>query len=340
MAGVEGLIPDDFALEANAHRLSYPWAWYEEGTYAGSPVSSTAFSPHHEAPLYFDYINNANSPFGTAANLRDNTVTNGLLADIKANALPAAGVYWVKGGAHGTTYPFVPADPGLVGVYVGTDDHPGVDASDHQVAEAYVATLVNAIAASKYWQDSVIILTWDDSGGMYDHYEPPRYGATCPDDATGYFAGMPCGDGVRLPLLVISPFAKTGAVVHDASDGGSIAKFIEDVFELPRLGSLPDEAAGVAAGLAPADLNPYTGDLMGALDFDKLMGSASLGPAVSPIIPAPSVPPKMSCASLRLTPLTSPGAIPAGFETAGWYADHTPPALRRRAARRHSDAGD
>jgi phospholipase C len=335
-AGVEGLIPDDFALEANAQRFSYPWAWYEEGTDAGSPVSSTAFSPHHEAPLYFDYINNANSPFGSPANLRDNTVTNGLLADIKANALPERGVFWVKGGAHGTTYPFVPADPGLAGIYVGTDDHPGASDSDHQVAEAYVATLVNAIGNSKYWKDSVIILTWDDSGGMYDHYPPPKYGAPCPNDATGYFAGTPCGDGVRLPLLVISPFAKTGAVVHDASDAGSIAKFIEDVFELPTLGSLPDEAAGVAANLPPADLNPYTTDLLNAFDFAKLAGNFT-GP--SPIIHQPSVPPTIGCASLGITPLTSPATLPAGFETAGWYADHPLPA-RRHAARQHRDAGD
>jgi phospholipase C len=270
-------------------------------------------------------------------NLRDNTVTNGLLADIQANALPPSGVFWVKGGAHGSSYPFVPADPGLVGIYPGTDDHPGASDSDHQVAEAYVATIINAIARSKYWKDSVIILTWDDSGGMYDHYAPQKFGAPCPNDASGYFAGMPCGEGLRLPFLLISPFAKTGAVVHEPSDPGSIAKFIEDVFELPTLSSLPDEAAGVAAGLAPADSNPYTGDLMNALDFDKLMSNA---PAVSPYIPAPSVPPAMNCASLGLTPVTSPASLPAGFETAGWYEDHSPPALRRRFARRHRDTGD
>lgn len=337
MAGVEGLVPDDFGLEAHARRVSYPWAWYEEGTDAGSPVSTAAFSAHHEAPLYFDYINNANSPFGTQSTLRDNTVTNGLLADIEANALPPSGVFWVKGGAHGTTFPFVPADPGLVGIYPGTDDHPGASDSDHQVSEAYVATLVDAIARSKYWKDSVIILTWDDSGGMYDHYPPSKYGATCPNDETGYFAGTPCGDGIRLPLLLISPFAKTGAVVHEPSDSGSIAKFIEDVFALPTLASLPDEAAGVASGLPPADINPYTGDLMNALDLDKLMRNV---PGPSAYIPSPSVPPAMNCASLGITPVTS-APLPAGFETAGWYEDHTPAGLRRRAARRTlRDTGD
>jgi hypothetical protein len=340
LRGVEGLIPQDFWLEAHARRPAFPWAWYEEGTYAGDGVPN-AFSPHHEAPLYFDYINNAKSPFGIPGTLRDNTVANGLLADIKSGALPSEGVFWVKGGAHATSFPFKPADPALATIYVGTDDHPGTSASDHQVAEAYVATLVNAIATSKYWNDSVIILTWDDSGGMYDHLPPPKYGPPCSDDLTGPFAGTACGDGVRLPLLVISPFAKRGAVVHDASDSGSIAKFIEDVFDLPSLASLPDEAAGVRAGLAPADVNRYTGDLTGALDFDRLRRNDPSSLWSQTIVPSPSVPPAMSCRSLGITPLTSPGSAPPGFETAGWYAGHTlSAAAHLRAAPRHSDAGD
>jgi phospholipase C len=338
--GVEGLIPEDFWLEANARRPAFPWAWYEEGTYAGDGVPN-AFSPHHEAPLYFDYINNAKSPFGTPGTLRDNTVTNGLLNDIESGALPSEGVFWVKGGAHATSFPFKPADPALSTIYVGTDDHPGTDASDHQVGEAYVATLVNAIAKSKYWNDSVIILTWDDSGGMYDHVPPPKYGPPCPDDRTGTFAGTACGDGVRLPLLVISPFAKRGAVVHDASDAGSIAKFIEDVFDLPPLASLPEEAAGVRDGLAPADVNPYTGDLIGALDLERLWRNDPSRPWSETLVPSPSVPPAMSCASLGIVPLSSPGSVPKGFETAGWYAGHTSSAAAvRRSAPRHSDAGD
>jgi phospholipase C len=339
-SGVEGLIPSDLAFGAQMRHTSVPWAWYEEGAYASdSAAVQNAFSPHHDAPLYFDYINNPRSPFGTPVTLRDNTREHGLISDIRTGELPPESVYWVKGGAHASTYGFEPADRKLAKIYVGEDDHPGTNASDHQVAEAYVATLVNAIAASKYWKDSVVILTWDDSGGMYDHYPPNKYGATCPDDKTGTFAGTPCGDGVRLPLLVISPFAKQGAVVHAPSDGGSIAKFIEEVFDLPKLASLPDELTGTRRGLAPSDANPYTGDLTDALDIDKLRRDDRWSAPRSAIIPNPSVPPLMSCATLGIRPLNSPASLPQGFETAGWYALNPVPSFLR-AVPRHSDTND
>jgi phospholipase C len=319
-AGVTGKIPDDMALEAKATHASIPWAWYEEGLlYPSDGTAKGTWSQHHTAPLYFDYINNANSQFGNAATLRDNTYSNGLLSDIQTGALPSEGVFWVKGGATASSFPFKPADATLAagGYFTGDDDHPGSGSADHQVAEAYVATMINAIANSKYWKDSVIILTWDDSGGMYDHYPPTEYGGVCPDDKTGTFAGMPCGDGLRLPMLVISPFAKNGAVVHDQSDAGSVSKFIETVFGLPTLASLPDEVAGESTGLAPADANAAISDLTGALDINKLNGSAAPIAASTAMISSPAVPPSMSCTTLGITPVASPAALPAGFLTGG-----------------------
>jgi phospholipase C len=322
-AGVTGLIASDLALEAKSGRPSVNWRWYEEGLlYPGDGTQANTWSQHHTAPLYFDYINNATSPF--AANLRDNTPSNGLVSDIRSGKLPASGVFWVKGGNE-SSWGFKPADALLAAhnEFTGDDDHPGSGDSDHQGAEAYVATLINAIAQSQYWKDSVIILTWDDSGGFYDHFPPPSYGKTCPDDTSGLFAGAACGDGVRLPMLVISPFAKNGVVVHDESDAGSVSKFIEDVFDLPTLASLPDEAAGVSAGVAPADANAFVSDLTGALDTAKLTGTAPLNPAGLATIPAPSSPPAMSCATLGMTPISSPAALPAGFETSGYYEHQT-----------------
>jgi phospholipase C len=315
-AGIVGLIPDDISLEAATTRPSNQWAWYEEGLYS----SAADLSQHHTAPLYFDYINHANSPFGTSANLRDNTPSNGLISDINAGTLASTGVYWVKGG-NANQYGLSPADSTLAAAkkYVGDDDHPNSGDSDHQVAETYVATLINAIAASKYWKDSVILLTWDDSGGFYDHLPPPQYGPTCPQDMTGALAGSACGDGVRLPMIVISPFAKTGVVVHDNSNAGSVSKFIETVFSLPTFASLPDEAQGVSAGLAPADANAAISDLTGALDPNKLSGKTPVNPASSAMISAPSVPPAMSCATLGITPIPSPTSLPSGFMTAGAY---------------------
>jgi phospholipase C len=158
---------------------------------------------------------------------------------------------------------------------------------------------------------------------MYDHYPPTAFGGVCPDDKTGTFAGQPCGEGVRLPMIVISPFAKNGAVVHDMSDAGSVSKFIEAVFALPTLASLPNEVAGESTGLAPADANAAIGDLTGALDINKLNGSAAPIAASTAMISAPAVPPAMSCLSLGLTPIASPASVPKGYLTTGALEDIT-----------------
>jgi phospholipase C len=318
-SGVVGYIARDIKKEANTNRQSMPWAWYEEGLY----TANAGFSAHHTAPLYFDYINNPGSGFASKRTLRDNTENNGLITDIKSGKLPSSGVFWVKGGNE-NTYGLVPADPIFTNnpsskkYYVGDDDHPGSGSSDHQVAEAYLAEVINAIAKSKYWKDSVIVVTWDDSGGFYDHLSPPGFGSTCPQDKSGPEEGYPCGDGVRLPALVISPFSKTGVVVHDFADHGSVSKFIETIFGLPTLSSLPDEAKGVSVGLSPADNDRATSNFFDALDERKLRGGPLNPPSLAEI-PSPSSPPNMSCLSLGITPIPSPTSLPAGYETAGYY---------------------
>lgn len=316
---VVGYIGHDITKEAETHRQSLPWAWYEEGLY----TSGAGFSAHHTAPLYFDYINNPQSGFASKQTLRDNAQGNGFISDIQRGKLPGSGVFWVKGGNE-NTYGLVPADkiftdnPSGQKYYVGDDDHPGSGSSDHQVAEAYLAEVINAIAKSKYWKDSVIIVTWDDSGGFYDHLPPPGFGQTCPQDRTGPEQGYPCGDGVRLPAMVISPFSKTGVVVHDWADHGSVSKFIEAIFGLPTFGSLPDEAKGVKVGLSPADGNRATSNLFDALDERKLRGGGMNPPSLAEIA-SPSSPPSMSCSSLGITPIPSPTSLPADYATAGYY---------------------
>jgi phospholipase C len=332
-AGISNSIPNDLKTNAASGRGSVPWVWYEEGTTTtnGAPTGTGnlgAFNAHHEAPLYFDYVNNASSPMGTNTYLRDNTYAGqGLLSDIKNGTLPASGVFWVKGGSGKSTFPFHPADQTLntLGLFQGTDDHAGSTSSDHQVAEAYLATVINAIANSTYWNDSVILVTWDDGGGLYDHLAPQMFGSACPvDNASGDpLMGLPCGDGVRLPFLLISPFAKNGVVVNDYSDTGSVMKFIETVFSLPTLGSQPDEAAGVTAGLAPVDINSAVSDLTSALDPNKLSGVNPNAAGLAQI-PSPSVPPSMSCSSLGMTPIASPATPPPGFQTQGANLSTTP----------------
>ncbi|MGB6644828.1 MAG: alkaline phosphatase family protein [Candidatus Cybelea sp.] len=316
---IVGFIGHDISKESRSERASFPWAWYEEGLF----TPNAGFSAHHTAPLYFDYINNAQSAFASKHTLRDNAQGNGLISDIKSGKLPSSGVFWVKGG-NANTYGLVPADPIFTKnsagqkFYVGDDDHPGSGSADHQVAETYLAKVINAIAQSKYWKDSIIIVTWDDSGGFYDHLPPPGFGQTCPQDRSGPEQGYPCGDGVRLPTLVISPFSKTGVVVHDFADHGSVSKLIEAVFDVPTFSSLPDEAKGVSEGLSPADGDRATSNLFDALDERKLHGGSTNPPSLAEI-PSPSVPPNMSCSSLGITPIPSPTSLPAGYETAGWY---------------------
>lgn len=316
---VVGLIGRDMSKEGRSNRSSLPWAWYEEGLY----TANAGFSAHHTAPLYFDYMNNAGSAFANKRTLRDNAQSNGLISDIQSGKLPGSGVFWVKGGNE-NTYGFVPADSIFTNnsagkkYYVGDDDHPGSGSSDHQVAEAYLAEVINAIAQSKYWKDSVIVVTWDDSGGFYDHLAPPSFGQTCPQDRGGPEQGYACGDGVRLPAMVISPFSKTGVVVHDFSDHGSVSKLIEDIFGLPTFGSLPDERKGVSVGLSPADGDRATSNLFDALDESKLHGGGTNPPSLAEIS-SPSVPPNMSCSSLGIAPIPSPTSLPNGFQTAGWY---------------------
>lgn len=318
-SNVVGYIGQDIAKESKANRSSYPWAWYEEGLY----TANVGFSAHHTAPLYFDYINNPQSGFANKHTLRDNTKSNGLISDVKNGRLPGSGVFWVKGG-NANSYGFVPADsiftdnPSGKRYFVGDDDHPGSGSSDHQVAEAYLAEVINTIAKSKYWKDSIIVVTWDDSGGFYDHLAPPEFGQTCPQDRSGPEEGYSCGDGVRLPALVISPFSKTGVVVHDFADHGSVSKMVESIFGLPTFGSLPDEAKGAAVGLSPADGDKATSNLFDALDESKLQGGGVNPPSLAEIA-SPNSPPKMSCATLGITPIPSPTSLPAQYETSGYY---------------------
>jgi phospholipase C len=99
-------------------------------------------------------------------------------------------------------------------------------ASDHAMATngsgpSWVASIVNAIGESQYWNHTAIFVTWDDWGGWYDHVKPPVYNS--------YELGF------RVPLIVISPYAKNGYVSHVQHEFGSILKFTEKIFGLPSL---------------------------------------------------------------------------------------------------------
>jgi phospholipase C len=104
-------------------------------------------------------------------------------------------------------------------------DHTG---SGGDGGPSWVASIVNAIGESRYWNSTAIVVLWDDWGGWYDDVPPPHRD----------FRGL----GIRVPCIVISPYAriapgaKAGYVSHTQYEFGSVLKFVEDVFGLPPIG--------------------------------------------------------------------------------------------------------
>ncbi|HVN68223.1 MAG TPA: alkaline phosphatase family protein [Candidatus Binatia bacterium] len=100
-------------------------------------------------------------------------------------------------------------------------DHPG---NQSDTGPSWVAQVVNAIGESPSWKTTAIVIVWDDWGGLYDHEAPP-------------FLDEQGGLGFRIPMLVVSPYAKAGYVSHARYEFGSIVRFIEDNWRLGRLGT-------------------------------------------------------------------------------------------------------
>jgi phospholipase C len=111
---------------------------------------------------------------------------------------------------------------------------PDLANSDHALAAsntgpAWVSSIVDAVGRSSYWSDCAIIVFWDDWGGWYDHVAPPQL------DVMGL--------GFRVPILVISPFAKRGYVSHVQHENASIMRFVEDAFGLDKVGTAAEARA-------------------------------------------------------------------------------------------------
>ena len=94
---------------------------------------------------------------------------------------------------------------------------------------AWVASIVNAIGNSPYWANTAIIITWDDWGGWYDHVAPKVI-----HDGVSWGSGY--AYGFRVPLIIISPYAKASYISHATHDFGSVLRFVETTFRLPSLG--------------------------------------------------------------------------------------------------------
>ncbi len=153
--------------------------------------------------------------------------TDQLTTDIKNHAMP--NVVWL-------------VDQDLA------DEHPNIGGVC--AGENWTVGFINQIMASEYWQDTAIFFTMDDFGGWYDHVAPPRqYGCN---------STTPYGLGFRLPLIVISPYAKPGFIFKEVSEQASIPRFIEKVFGAPALSTLD-----------PAAQDGQANDLMNAFDWNQ-----------------------------------------------------------------------
>ncbi|HTU82552.1 MAG TPA: alkaline phosphatase family protein [Candidatus Acidoferrales bacterium] len=137
-----------------------------------------------------------------------------VFADIKNGALPS--VSWV-----------IPDSK--------NSDHPG--SAGH--GPSWVASVVNAIGKSQYWNSTAIVVVWDDWGGFYDHVKPPQLD----------YDGL----GFRVPCLIVSPYARPGYIDHTQYEFGSILKFVEDNW---NLGTLENQRASATS-------------IVGAFDFTQ-----------------------------------------------------------------------
>jgi len=284
-------VGDDIAfLRAQGH-APINWTWYEQGYANPADPGRVTLVTHHLAPHYFGYI--ANNP---TMDQHVDDITR-FASDVEQGKLGGGSLFYLKGG-FGSNQGLHPANA-PPHTFLGDDDHPGE--SDSQIAEADVAALVNVIARSKYWSRSAIVITWDDPGGFWDHVPPPAW-LVCPD-------GNPCGNGQRVPLLLISPYARTG-VVHENDDQASVIKFVEHLFNRTPLAQLPDEARYAPFG--PRDATDATGDLSGGFDALRLSGDRPPIPATAAIVPDQTIrtiPSRWSCASIGVRPVAPPAGI-------------------------------
>lgn len=207
------------------------WAWYagawnaalsggkdEEVLFPAKPN----FQAHHQPLNYFASF--APGQAERAKRLRDGGLgdsrrTNHFLADAAAGRLPAVTFYKPQGDLN---------------MHAGYSD---VDAGDRHIARA-----IDALKSGPQWDRMLVIITFDENGGWWDHVAPPQ--------------GDRWGPGTRIPALMVSRHAKKGHVDHTLYDTGSIQRFLNRRFGLEPLPGVVarDRAMIAAGGVAPGDL--------------------------------------------------------------------------------------
>ncbi|MEI9941129.1 MAG: acid phosphatase [Pseudomonadota bacterium] len=211
------------------------WAWYatawdaatadgmQASTVARSviytpstPKGSPDFQPHHHPYNYYAQFDPALHASERTEHLRDYTR---LLTDITAGTLPHVVYYKPQGNFN---------------------QHPGYANADD--GDAHITDLVNKLKNSSQWGHMVIVITYDEFGGQWDHVAPPK--------------GDKYGPGTRIPALIISPYAKAGTVDHTQYDTGSISRLITRRFEIDTLPGIAarDQALVTNGGTKMGDL--------------------------------------------------------------------------------------
>jgi acid phosphatase len=216
-----------------------PWIWYSgawdtaladgrqsplkarEAIYAPDIAGGDPdFQPHHQPFNYYGRFDPKVHAAERAAHLQD---YRALIADAAAGRLPAVTFYKPQGNLN--------QHAGYASVAAG---------------DAHIADLVATLRASPQWSHMVIVITYDEFGGAWDHVAPP------PGDLLG--------PGARIPAIIISPFAKRGAVDHTHYDTGSILRLISRRFDLDVLPGMAARDQGLSAHGSPP-----MGDLTNAL---------------------------------------------------------------------------
>ncbi|MDN4056405.1 acid phosphatase [Massilia sp. YIM B02763] len=213
-------------------RKGVDWAWYGGAWQAALDGRGEGTRPnfqfHHQPFNYFKQFGpgtEARTRHLRDGGLGDSPISNRFIADAVAGKLPPVAFYKPQGNLN---------------------LHAGY--SDIESGDAHVANVIEHLKKSPQWKDMVVVITFDENGGWWDHVAPPK--------------GDRWGPGSRIPAIIVSPYAKKGAVDHNFYDTTSIIRFISRLHDLPLL---EGPAARTAAFAARGERGP--GDLTGALSF-------------------------------------------------------------------------
>ncbi len=240
---------------------------------AGGKVGD--YIPHHEPFQYYQSTSNPHHlPPSSAGMIGQTEQANhqydlsDFFTALNSGVLPA--VSYVKAAAY-------------------QDGHAGY--SDPLDEQTFLVNTINAIQQSRYWNNTAIFIAYDDSDGWYDHVMPPivMQSSTAKDNLTGMGScGNPapgvyqgrCGYGPRLPLLAISPYSKVNYVDHSTSDQSSILRFVEDNWNLGRMG---DQSFDALAGSLMGMFNFTGSGGASRLVLDPATGLAAAGSTNGPV---------------------------------------------------------